>query len=210
MLSAGHNMLEDYVRSRKLLPVKKKVKTPKTYHDPRKDYKDGEVDIGVMYSQDGIVTGTNGKNYPRIEGHGSRKFDHYLSHCPDEIGQQNLNVEEVTNEKEVEEEVELGVQQMQIEGMMDDASSSSSKGSYLLDFRDCQFLQRNLTSKYVLAAKVFHSSEMKKKLRFFKDTKSLLLDSGSTFSCCNNSKFWWGLEGVRSPLTVYQMEGDGY
>jgi len=75
--------------------------------------------------------------------------------------------------------------------MMDDLPSSDR--SYIINFRNCQFSQSNvqdtkLKKRYKATAMKSRESDVKKKLNVFKDTECLLLDSSSTFSCCNNPK----------------------
>ena len=221
-LAAGHDMLEDYARSRNLLPAKKKQKNPllKT-GDADKEEIDKDDDTGVMYTQDTVVPGTNEKSHPGIKCHGCGRYGHYLSHCPDADGQKNLIVEEKSKEeKDDEENVDMG-QHLQVSRMMDDASSSSSDDSYLVDFRNCQFNQMTtpssvLTNKYSTAAKSLKRSEMKNRLNYFKDTKSILMDSGSTFSCCNNPKLLVNIRDSIKPINgvsnggvmVTSKEGD--
>ena len=73
-LAAGHDILEDYARSRKLLPVKKKQKNglAKT-KDPKKEGSDKDADTGVMYLQETVVPGTNGKSFPGIKCRGCNR-----------------------------------------------------------------------------------------------------------------------------------------
>ena len=140
ILAAGHDMLEDYARSRKLFLAKKKPKsTQKKFRDPKKEDINKESDTGVMYSQDGGVPGTNKNVYLQIKCRGYGAFGHHLSHCPETERQQNLNVESEEPNEEKEEEIVEGDQHMQLEEMMEDAVYSSSDGLYLLDFRECQF-----------------------------------------------------------------------
>ena len=69
-LASGHDMLEDYARSRKLFPTKKNPKggigKPK---DTKKEDGEKESDTGVMYAQDNAIPGTNGKTYPGVTCH---------------------------------------------------------------------------------------------------------------------------------------------
>ena len=133
-----------------------------------------------MYSQDGIVPGTNDKVYSQINCHGCGAFGYYLLYCPETEGQQNLNLknEEPSGEKEVE--VIAGGQHVQLVEMMDDVVSSSSDGSYLIDFRDCQFSQSSipsskLTRKYAMAVESLKRSEIRKKLSMMKRPKVCFL-----------------------------------
>ena len=78
---------------------------------------------------------------------------------------------------------------MQIEKLLEDGDSSSSDGFYSVIFGDFQFLQGSIMrSKYSKAARMIYRSKLKKKYTTSQDTKSLLLDTGSTISCCNNPK----------------------
>ena len=82
---------------------------------------------------------------------------------------------------------ETGATNLQLEEMLGDCDSSSDDGSYLVDFRDFQFSQTKLSEgKYITAATEIGKLERKRKLAAIRDKKSLLLDSGSTFSACNN------------------------
>ena len=81
-LVSGYDMLKDYARSRKLFPTKRKSKNTK-FRDPKKEDIKKELDTGAMYSQDGVVPGTNKKVYLQIKFHGCGAFGHYLSHCPE-------------------------------------------------------------------------------------------------------------------------------
>jgi len=68
-LASGHDMLEDYARSRNLYAKKKKTKgTPDKA--PRDDNKKNKQDAGVMYSQESLRPGDDGKVYPTIKCHG--------------------------------------------------------------------------------------------------------------------------------------------
>ena len=58
-LAAGHDMLEYYARSRKLYTKKKKPNAPS--EKIAGDTKKSKQDTGVMYSQETLVPGTNGK-----------------------------------------------------------------------------------------------------------------------------------------------------
>lgn len=58
-LASGHDMLEYYVRSRKIYPKKNKVKTSE---DKNKDRKPNDESTGAMYNQEDLTPGTNGKN----------------------------------------------------------------------------------------------------------------------------------------------------
>jgi len=78
-------MLEDYVRIRKFYPKKEKAKAPSDKPTSKPKIK-AEQDTGVMYSQETIVAGTNGKIYANIKCHRCDKYGHYFSHCPDENG----------------------------------------------------------------------------------------------------------------------------
>jgi len=61
-LPVAHDILEDYMRKRKLFPTKKKPKNGKgKLKDPKKEDVEKELDTGVIYSQDDIVSGTNKK-----------------------------------------------------------------------------------------------------------------------------------------------------
>ena len=102
ILASAHGMLKDYVRSRKLFPIKKKQKTNGgKLKDSGNDKEKIESDTGVMYSQDDVVPGTNGKVYAQVKCHECQKFGHYKSHCPEAEGVQNLNIDgEQEKEKE--------------------------------------------------------------------------------------------------------------
>ena len=73
-----------------------------------------------------------------------------------------------------------------------------------------------LKKKYSTAVESLKRSEMKKRLKHFKDTKSILLDSGSTFSCCNSSEMLVNIRDSVKPINglsnggvmVKDKEGD--
>ena len=65
-----------------------------------------------MHSQKALVPGTNDKMYATIKCHGCDRFDHYRSHCPEENGQQNLNLEERVENEDKDKETAIGVQKM--------------------------------------------------------------------------------------------------
>jgi len=77
-------MLEDYARSRKLVPKNKK--TPEDKEDTyrrRVDVIEKDEDTGVMYTQDNLIVGTNDKLHASIKCRGCQNYGHYLSHCPE-------------------------------------------------------------------------------------------------------------------------------
>jgi len=86
----------------------------------------------------------------------------------------NVNQEDfVEDEDESEDE---GANHMQLKES-NDGDSSSSSGSYMADYRNFQFLQKE-----------GKTGESSKHWSYSRDTKSLLLDTGTIFSCCNNLK----------------------
>ena len=171
-LASGHNMLEDYARSRKLYPKENKSKTSE---DKNKDRKSSDESTGDIYNQEKLSPGTNGKMHPATKCHNCEKFGHYTSHCPDNRGQQNMNVEDHHADKDEETEEDEGVQNLQIQDMIEDGDSAASDEPYLVNFSDFQFLQDKMTtSRYNIAAKEIKENESKRKRYPPKDTKSLL------------------------------------
>ena len=80
-LASGYDMLENCARNRKLFPTKRKPKiNAEKLRDTEKKDVEKESDTGVMYSQDGIVPGTNDKVYSQIKCHGCGEFGNSLSH----------------------------------------------------------------------------------------------------------------------------------
>ena len=130
-LASGHDMLEDYARSRRLYSKKKKLNISDERTNREKEKRANEDATGAMYAQEEVVPGTNGKDHASIQCHSCQKFGHYLSHCPEENGQQNMNVEEEESEEDTKDE---GAQNMQIEEIIRGKDSSSSDESYLVDF----------------------------------------------------------------------------
>ena len=51
-----------------------------------------------------------------------------------------------------------------------------------------------------MAVESLKRSEIRKKLRMIKDPTNFLLDSGPTFSCCNNSKMLVNIENSRKSI----------
>ena len=86
--------------------------------------------------------------------------------------------------------------------IFEEDGSSSDDGLYLINFRDFQFSQQTvLESKYVATTKAISKVELERKLDKIRDTKSLLLDSGSTFSVCNNPKVLINLRKCEKPIS---------
>ena len=69
-----------------------------------------------MYAQEVLVPGTAGKTHATVNCYGCGKYGHYLSHCPEENGQQNLNVEDEPNEEGEDVQEDEGAQNMHIGG----------------------------------------------------------------------------------------------
>jgi len=100
-----------------------------------------------------------------------------------------------------------GTTHLQIEELLNESAFSSNNGSYLVDFRNFQFLQSFLSKgKYVRVTKVIGESELKKKLDLIRDEKSILLDLGSTFLVCNNTKMLINIGGTKNLSAEYQTE----
>ena len=89
---------------------------------------------------------------------------------------------------------------MQIEEMLDEDGFSSDDGSCLVDFRDFQFNQLDTKSRYFHAEKEIKNAEIKRKINAIRDKKNLLLDLGSTFSCCNNNKMLVNIRDSEKPI----------
>ena len=99
-----------------------------------------------MHTQEEIVPGTNVRTYNTVKCHGCEKYGHYSSHCPEEIGQQNMiREDDKDNNTEDSEETE-SAGHIQIGDISMDGDSKSSDGSYPLNFSDFQFHQREGTS----------------------------------------------------------------
>ena len=126
-LALGHDMLEDYARSRNFYAKMKKTKGPSD-KAPLDDIKKDEQDTGVMYSHETLVPGNNGKVHPTIKCHGCGKHGHCLTNCPEDNGNQHLNLKSGSDDKEVEVKEE-GAQHMQIKEVFDESVSSSDNGS---------------------------------------------------------------------------------
>lgn len=161
-----------------------------------------------MYAQEELVPRTNGKTYASVKCYGCDKFGHYLSHCPEENGQQNMDIEEdhAKNDEDIKEDE--GDQNLQIEDMLEDGDSLSNNDSYLVDFSDFEFLQEGtMTSKYTTASRVIKNNELKRKRASTQDTKSLLLDTGSTILCYNNPKMLINIRMREKPSNVVSNGG---
>lgn len=137
-LAAAYDILEDYARSRKLYPKRNKLKEGDDKYRKKGGYPDKDEDTGVMYSQEDLVTGTNRKIHASIKYHRYNNYGYYLSHCPEVEGSQNLNIKE--EEQEEEEDDDEGVNHMQVLETLNDGGSLSSDGSYMVNFRNFQFL----------------------------------------------------------------------
>ena len=75
----------------------------KPQHNSNKNRGDGvlkEANTGLMYSQEELTPGTNGRMYDHIKCRGCDKYGHYLSHCPEVKEQQNLNVKDESDKEE--------------------------------------------------------------------------------------------------------------
>jgi len=96
-----------------------------------------------MYAQEEVVPGTNGRVYAIIQCRNCHRFGHYLSHCPEASGQQNMYIEEEENEGDTKDEE---AQNIQIEEIIRSEDYSSSDESYLVDFASFHFLQSEMVS----------------------------------------------------------------
>jgi len=91
-----------------------------------------------------------------------------------------------------------GAHHIQIEALMENEGSSLSGESYLVDFSDCHYFQEG------------------KNWSTTRDTKSLLTNKGSTFSCFNNPKMLINIRKCKKPINgvlncgvmVTNQEGD--
>ena len=120
-----------------------------------------------MYSRHDIVPGSNGRSYNTVRCHGCGKMGYYLSHCP-EKEQQHLSIDEVTKTNNGNDQ---DPNHMQIGVMGGDDESESSDESYTIDFSYYQTMMNQSENK---------NNET--------DKNSILIDTGSTFSCINNHK----------------------
>ena len=62
-------------------------------------------------------------------------------------------------------------------------------------------------AKYIVATNEIGKTELKRKLNRIRYTKSLLLDSGSTFSVCNNPKMLINLRRCKRPISEVSNGG---
>jgi len=97
---------------------------------------------------------------------------------------------------------------MQIEEIFDESDLSSDDGSYLVDSRDFQFSEKTVSkSEYAATTDTIGKTGLKIKLNRIRDTKNLLLDSGSTFSVCNNPKMLINLRKFKRPISGVSSGG---
>lgn len=128
-----------------------------------------------------------------------------------------MNIEEDQAEEDEGIEEDEGAQNLQIKEMLKDSNSLSSDHLYLVDFSDLQFLQEGtMISRYTIESKVMSNNVLKRKRASTQDTKSLFLDTGSTFSCCNNLKMLINIKKCKKSINrvsnggviVTDKEGD--
>lgn len=160
-----------------------------------------------MYSQQELVAGLNGKIYRMVKCHGCGKQGHYVSQCPEnqEEAQQHLNLQEEDEDEAEEEQVEGGAFLQLAE--VDEQDSSSSDSSGLIDFCFVQVVSK---------AKDVNPTGKKKAKGNKQDKSSLLIDTGSSFSCINNPKLLVNIREAEVPITgvsnggtmVNNMEAD--
>lgn len=81
--SAAHNMLEDFARSRNLVP-RKKSKFPRRSAYGGKNGDKNEIK-GMMYNLESFVPGTNGRIFKTIQYCGCRNWGHYVAQCPERV-----------------------------------------------------------------------------------------------------------------------------
>ena len=196
-LAAAHNMIEDYTRSRRL----------NTRGNPKsRDKKYGKGIKGLMFNQTDLVSGTNGKLYKNVQCHGCNKWGHYVSHCP-EAGQQHMHVKQEKQDKEDQDSDNeiTGMSNLQIEQLeLSSESSCGSDESYMFDFSHHQVGVNMMNKDY------------KKNLSNRKDKSSLIIDTGSTFSCVNNPQLLINIRKGDKPISGVSnggvmksdMEGD--
>ena len=96
----------------------------------------------MVYQQDELVPGTNEKVHALTKYHGRNKFGHYLSHCSKPERNQNLMIEGEEEPDDKKEQEDEGTNHVHLLEMMNEADSLSSDGSYMVDFRNFQFLQK--------------------------------------------------------------------
>ena len=84
-LVSDHNMLEDYARSRKIYPKKKKTTTNEgIFRDKYPgDNRKGSVP-GIIHAHEEIVPGTNVRTCNTVKCHDCSKYGHYSSHYTEE------------------------------------------------------------------------------------------------------------------------------
>jgi len=197
-LASEHNMLEDYARSIKLFPKKKN-----TSGDGEEAYRrrvniiEKDKDTGVMYTQDNLITGTNNMMHASIKHRGCHKYGHYLSYCTETEEKQNLNVNQEDLVEDEDDSEDEGANHMQLKEL-NSGDSSSSDGSYMVDYRNFQFLQKGKEGK---------TGESSKHWIYSRDKKNLLLDTGSNFSCCNSPRILVGVRKCKKPINVVSNGG---
>jgi len=90
---------------------------------------------------------------------------------------------------------------------LNNRDSSSSNGSYMVDYRNFQFLQKD---------KEIKTGELSNHWSYSQDMKSLFVDTGLIFSCCNNPKMLINIRKYKKPINgvsnggvmVTDREGD--
>lgn len=114
-------------------------RTKSTNDKTARNDKEGEQGTEVMYPQETLTPGDDGKLHPTIKYHCCKKHGHYLSNFPGGGDKQNLNLKE-ESEDDKEAIQDAGAQHLQMQNILEEDNSLSDNGSYLIDFRDFQFL----------------------------------------------------------------------
>jgi len=144
-----------------------------------------------MYTQDNLIAGTNNRMHASIKYRGCHKYRYYLSYCLEMEEKQNLNVNQEDLVEDEDDSENEGANHMQLKNL-NNGDSSSSDGSYMVHYRNFQFLQKEKEDK---------TGDYSKHWSYSRDTKSLLLNTGSTFSCCNNLKILVNVRKGKKPIS---------
>ena len=145
----------------------------------------------MVYQQEELLSGTNEKGHASIKYHECNKFEHYLSHCPEIEGNQYLMIEEEEEPDDEKEQKDEGANHMKFLVMINEVDLSSSDGSYMVNFRNFQFLKK---------IKNEQREELTKNLNSIWDNKSIFLDSGSTFLYYNSPKILTDIIKCKKPM----------
>ena len=139
-LASAHNMLEDYARSRKLLPKNKKTPEDEEYtYRRRLDVIKKDENTDIIYTHDNLIAGTNDRLHASIKYRGCQEYGHYLSYCPEMEEKQHLNVNQEDLVEDEDDSEDKGTNHTQLKES-NNGDSSSIDGSYIVDYRNFQRL----------------------------------------------------------------------